>query len=79
MAPHRLPAITVSGMASEVPPPDFWSRPIANFQVWEHAMNGAQSRFFPSKSIFVVCVFECMFLLFYESRVLFSPDIRPSI
>jgi hypothetical protein len=34
MAPHRLPAITTSSMASEVPPPDFWSRPIANFQVW---------------------------------------------
>jgi hypothetical protein len=38
MAPHRLPAISdSSSMASEVPPPDFWSRPIAKFQTLEQA------------------------------------------
>ena len=35
MAPHRLPAIAQGDdVESLPPPPDFWSRPIANFQVF---------------------------------------------
>lgn len=34
MAPHRLPAVAdASALPSDVTPPDFWSRPKANFQV----------------------------------------------
>ena len=35
MAPHRLPAMTDGNR--EIPPPDFWSRPVANFQTLEQA------------------------------------------
>mmetsp|Transcript_47369 Transcript_47369/g.60841 ORF Transcript_47369/g.60841 Transcript_47369/m.60841 type:complete len:338 (+) Transcript_47369:57-1070(+) len=38
MAPHRLPSIADSaGGVSKIPPPDFWSRPVADFQTLEQA------------------------------------------
>jgi len=43
MAPHRLPAIA-DGAASEVPPPDFWSRPIANFQTLEQVCEERETK-----------------------------------